>query len=86
MASAIAAANDEPGTDPITVEIVASSSYAPFTITRDNVTVQAAEGVDAIFNISADSTGNINGEHVTLKGLDLSPPDGAHHFQLRRLR
>ena len=80
LASAIAAANDEPGTDPITVEIVASSSYAPFTITRDNVTVQAAEGVDAIFNISADSTGNINGEHVTLKGLDFVSTDGTTIF------
>lgn len=80
LASAIAAANDEPGTDPITVEIVASGSYAPFTITRDNVTVQAAEGVDATFNISADSTGNINGEHVTLKGLDFVSADGTTIF------
>ncbi len=80
LASAIAAANDETGTDPITVEIVASGSYAPFTITRDNVTVQAAEGVDATFNISADSTGNINGEHVTLKGLDFASTDGTTIF------
>lgn len=80
LASAIAAANNEIGTDPVTVEIVASSSYAPFTITRDNVTVQAAEGVDAIFNISADSTGNINGEHVTLKGLDFVSTDGTTIF------
>lgn len=79
LASAIAAANNETGADP-TVEIVASSSYAPFTITRDNVTVQAAEGVDAIFNISADSTGNINGEHVTLKGLDFVSTDGTTIF------
>lgn len=80
LASAIAAANDETGANPITVEIVASGSYAPFTITRDNVTVQAAEGVDATFNISADSTGNINGEHVTLKGLDFVSTDGTTIF------
>ena len=80
LASAIAAANDDTGTDPITVEIVASGSYAPFIITRDNVTVQAAEGVDATFNISADSTGNVNGEHVTLKGLDFISTDGTTIF------
>lgn len=81
LEDAVQAANDT-GTDDtiVTVTIQQSGSYAPFTITRDNVTVQAAEGVDATFNISADSTGNINGEHVTLKGLDFVSTDGTTIF------
>ena len=81
LEDAVQAANDTVTDDTIvTVTIQQSGSYAPFTITRDNVTVQAAEGVDAIFNISADSTGNINGEHVTLKGLDFVSTDGTTIF------
>lgn len=81
LEDAVQAANGTVTDDPIvTVTIQQSGSYAPFTITRDNVTVQAAEGVDATFNISADSTGNINGEHVTLKGLDFVSTDGTTIF------
>ena len=80
LEDAVQAANNTAGSDSVIVEITKSSSYAPFTITRDNVTVQAAEGIDATFNISADSTGNINGEHVTLKGLDFVSTDGTTIF------
>lgn len=80
LENAIQAANSTAGSDSVIVEITKSGSYAPFTITRDNVTVQAAEGVDATFNISTDSTGNINGEHVTLNGLDFVSTDGTTIF------
>ena len=80
LATAIAAANAATGTDPVTVTITKSGSYDPFTITRSNVTVQAAEGVEATFNVSASKTGNINGESVTLKGLNFVSTDGTTIF------
>ena len=80
LAAAIAAANAATGTDPVTVTITKSGSYDPFTITRSNVTVQAAEGVEAAFNVSASKTGNINGESVTLKGLNFVSTDGTTIF------
>ena len=68
------------GTTPVTVTITKSGEYAPFTITRDNVTVEAADGVAATINVSEDETGNINGESVTLKGLNFVSTDGTTIF------
>ncbi len=52
LSDAIAAANSTTGTDPVTVEITKSGTYAPFTITRENVLVQAADGVNATIKVS----------------------------------
>lgn len=80
LAAAIAAANAATGTDSVTVTITKSGEYDPFTITRANVTVEAADGVEATFNVSASKTGNINGESVTLKGLNFVSTDGTTIF------
>ena len=79
LAAAIAA-NAATGTDSVTVTITKSGEYDPFTITRANVTVEAADGVEATFNVSASKTGNINGESVTLKGLNFVSTDGTTIF------
>ena len=80
LAAAIDVANQTTGGSNVTVTITKSGSYDPFTITRSNVTVQAAEGVEATFNVSASKTGNINGESVTLNGLNFVSTDGTTIF------
>lgn len=80
LAAAINAANTTGGESNVTVTITKSGEYDPFTITRANVTVQAAEGVKATINVSKDKTGNINGESVTLKGLNFASSDGTTIF------
>ena len=52
LASAIAAANSDSSGNAVTVTIKQSGDYNMFTITRANVTVQAAEGVTATFTVS----------------------------------
>ena len=80
LAAAIEAANQTAGGSNVTVTITKSGSYDPFTITRSNVTVQAADGVTATINVSKNKTGNINGESVTLKGLNFVSTDGTTIF------
>ena len=80
LAAAIEAANQTAGGSNVTVTITKSGSYDPFTITRSNVTVQAADGVTATINVSKNKTGNINGENVTLKGLNFISTDGTTIF------
>ena len=80
LAAAIEAANPTTGGSNVTVTITKSGSYDPFTITQSNVTVQAADGVTATINVSKNKTGNINGESVTLKGLNFVSTDGTTIF------
>ena len=80
LAAAIEAANPTAGGSNVTVTITKSGSYDPFTITQSNVTVQAADGVTATINVSKNKTGNINGESVTLKGLNFVSTDGTTIF------
>lgn len=80
LAAAIKEANQTAGGSNVTVTITKSGSYDPFTITQSNVTVQAAEGVEATINVSKNKTGNINGESVTLNGLNFVSTDGTTIF------
>ena len=80
LAAAIEAANHTTGGSNVTVTITKSGEYDPFTITRANVTVEAADDVTATINVSKDKTGNINGENVTLKGLNFVSTDGTTIF------
>lgn len=80
LAAAIEAANPTAGGSNVIVTITKSGSYDPFTITQSNVTVQAADGVTATINVSKNKTGNINGESVTLKGLNFVSTDGTTIF------
>ena len=80
LAAAIEAANHTTGGSNVTVTITKSGEYDPFTITRANVTVEAADGVTATINVSKDKTGNINGESVTLNGLNFVSTDGTTIF------
>lgn len=80
LAAAIKAANQAADDSNVTVTITKSGEYDPFTITQSNVTVQAADGVTATINVSKNKTGNINGESVTLKGLNFVSTDGTTIF------
>ena len=80
LETAIDAANKTAAGNEVVVEIIKSGDYNMFTITRANVTVQAAEGVTATFTVSSTKTGNVNGEHVTLKGLNFVSSDGTTIF------
>ena len=80
LEDAIAAANADTSGSVVTVTIQQSGNYAPFTITRSNVTVQADDGVTATINVSKNKTGNINGESVTLNGLNFVSTDGTTIF------
>lgn len=80
LAAAIKAANQTADDSNVTVTITKSGEYDPFTITRANVTVEAADGVTATINVSKDKTGNINGESVTLNGLNFVSTDGTTIF------
>lgn len=53
LSEAMSVANGTEGKNSVVVEIIKSGEYEPFSISRDNVTVQAAEDVTATFNISA---------------------------------
>lgn len=69
LAAAVAAANEASGSDGVVITIKQSGNYAPFTISRGNVTVQAAEGIEAVVNTAANDTIHVAKEQVTLKGL-----------------
>lgn len=79
LAAAIEAANQPAGGSNVTVTITKSGEYDPFTITRDNVTVQAVDGVEATITVSStDSVKNtIKASDVTLRNLDFISEDGA---------
>ena len=80
LETAIDAANKTAAGNEVVVEIIKSGDYNMFTITRANVTVQAAEGVTATFTVSSTKTGNVNGENVTLEGLNFVSDDGTTIF------
>ena len=80
LEAAIDAANKTAAGSEVVVKIIKSGNYDMFTITRANVTVQAAEGVTATFTVSGTKTGNVNGENVTLEGLNFVSDDGTTIF------
>ena len=80
LAKAIEAANRAADGNNVTVTITKSGEYDPFTITRDNVTVEAADGVTATIKVSKNETGNINATNVTLKKLNFVSTDGTTIF------
>lgn len=79
LEDAIAAANAGISGSAVTVTIQQSGNYAPFTITRANVTVEAADDVEATITVSStDSVKNtIKASNVTLRNLDFISEDGA---------
>ena len=79
LAAAIEAANRATGGSNVTVTITKSGEYDPFTITRANVTVEAADDVEATITVSStDSVKNtIKASDVTLRNLDFISEDGA---------
>lgn len=76
LAAAIEAANRAADDRNVTVTITKSGSYDPFTITRANVTVQAAKGVNATIKVS-DDTMKTTQKGVTLKNLAFVTEDGS---------
>ncbi|WP_209345845.1 hypothetical protein, partial [Flavonifractor sp. AGMB03687] len=76
LEDAIAAANADTSGSVVTVTIQQSGNYAPFTITRANVTVQAAEGVNATIKVS-DDTMKTTQKGVTLKNLAFVTENGS---------
>ena len=76
LAAAIEAANRAAGDSNVTVTITKSGEYDPFTITRANVTVQAAEGVNATIKVSND-TMKTTQKGVTLKNLAFVTENGS---------
>ena len=79
LAAAIEEANRAAGGSNVTVTITKSGNYAPFTITRANVTVEAADDVEATITVSStDSVKNtIKASDVTLRNLDFISENGA---------
>lgn len=79
LAAAIEEANRATGGSNVTVTITKSGNYAPFTITRANVTVEAADDVEATITVSStDSVKNtIKASDVTLRNLDFISENGA---------
>ena len=79
LAAAIEAANQAADGSNVTVTITKSGEYDPFTITRANVTVEAADDVEATITVSStDSVKNtIKASDVTLRNLDFISEDGA---------
>ena len=80
LETAIDAANKTAAGSEVVVEIIKSGNYDMFTITRANVTIRAPEDVTATFTVSGTNTGNVNGENVTLKGLNFVSADGTTIF------
>lgn len=76
LAAAIEAANQAADGSNVTVTITKSGEYDPFTITRANVTVQAAKGVNATIKVS-DDTMKTTQKGVTLKNLAFVTEDGS---------
>ena len=80
LEAAIDAANKTAAGSEVVVEIIKSGNYDMFTITRANVTIRAPEDVTATFTVSGTNTGNVNGENVTLEGLNFVSADGTTIF------
>ena len=80
LEAAIDAANKTAAGSKVVVEIIKSGNYDMFTITRANVTIRAPEDVTATFTVSETNTGNVNGENVTLEGLNFVSDDGTTIF------
>ena len=80
LEAAIEAANKTAAGSEVVVEIIKSGNYDMFTITRANVTIRAPEDVTATFTVSGTNTGNVNGENVTLEGLNFVSTDGTTIF------
>lgn len=77
LSAAITAANGIAGTDKVTVTIRQSGSYDMFSITRANVTVEAAEGVTASFTVRSTVSNQLNAANITLKKLNFVSKNGA---------
>ncbi len=80
LEAAVDAANKTAAGSEVVVEIIKSGNYDMFTITRANVTIRAPEDVTATFTVSETNTGNVNGENVTLDGLNFVSADGTTIF------
>ena len=80
LEAAIDAANRTAAGSEVVVNIIKSGNYDMFTITRANVTIRAPEDVTATFTVSETNTGNVNGENVTLEGLNFVSADGTTIF------
>lgn len=77
LALAMKAANETSGEDAVTVKIRTSGNYAPFAITRQNVTVETDGSAKATFLVNETVEGSINAKNVTLRGLDFVASGGA---------
>ena len=77
LAAAIEAANRATGGSNVTVTITKSGSYDPFTITRANVTVEAADDVEATITVSSTVNNQFNASNITLKNLNFISKNGA---------
>ena len=80
LEAAVDAANKTAAGSEVVVKIIKSGNYDMFTITRANVTIRAPEDVTATFTVSGTNTGNVNGENVTLEGLNFVSADGTTIF------
>ncbi len=80
LEAAVDAANKTAAGSEVVVKIIKSGNYDMFTITRANVTIRAPEDVTATFTVSETNTGNVNGENVTLEGLNFVSADGTTIF------
>lgn len=77
LAAAIEAANRAADDSNVTVTITKSGEYDPFTINRANVTVQAAEDVEATITVSSTVNNQFNASNITLKNLNFISKNGA---------
>ena len=77
LPEAIEAANAATGEDPVTVTINRSGEYAPFTISRNNVTVEAAKGVEVSIPVSKSGEFSVTANGVALRDLSFTTDDAA---------
>lgn len=77
LEDAIAAANADTSGSVVTVTITKSGEYDPFTITRANVTVEAADDVEATITVSSTVNNQFNASNITLKNLNFISKNGA---------
>lgn len=77
LEKAVAAANAAEGDARALIAIRASGTFAPFVITRNNVTVEAVDGVQVTFWIGETGECQVNAQGVTLKNLNYVAENGA---------
>ena len=77
LPEAIDAANSADGEDPVTVTINRSGEYEPFTISRNHVTVEAAEGVEVSIPVSKSGEFAVTADGVALRDLSFTTDDAA---------